>query len=147
MFKTTLIKPLRTACLLLLVIVCSFYTSYTRAAKIIVVSNIDSHISQLTRSQVRQIFMGGTLSRKYRPVVLPVGSDTRNVFNTEVIGLTEHRVQAYWSQLQFTGRAAPPTEFEEVQEVVKYLLTKPNVVAYLPAGTALPKELEVIYEK
>ena len=136
---------IRNKFVLSLMLLLSYTSAY--ASHVVVVSRTDSDIQELSRSQVRQIFMGGTLSRKYKPAVFSVGTDARTTFNTQIIGLTEHRVQAYWSQLLFTGRAKPPAEFSEANDVIDYLLKEPNSVGYLPGELPLPKGLMVVYEK
>ncbi|QSX32121.1 hypothetical protein JYB87_10010 [Shewanella avicenniae] len=133
--------------MLAFVLVSPFSASYADANRIIVVSRADNDVPQLSKSQVRQIFMGGTLGRKFEPVFFASGNEIRTTFNNEVIGLTEHRVKAYWTQLQFTGRAMPPIELNSIDEVIDYLLNNPNSVAYLPGYVKLPPELAVVYQK
>ena len=108
---------------------------------VMVVMNSTTALDSLSRSEVRQVFMGGTLSRKYVPVGLSVGDRTRIQFNTKVIGLTESRIQSYWAQLLFSGRSKPPKEFSEIDDVLNYVATVDNAVGYVPAGTVIPSNL------
>ncbi|TYL47583.1 hypothetical protein [Marinomonas sp. IMCC 4694] len=112
-----------------------------------VISNVNSSLQTLTRNEIRQIYMGGTLSRKYSAVSLPVGSDTRNTFNNTVIGLTENRIQSYWDQLLFTGRSTPPKEMQSVDDVLAYLEKNPDSIAYVPSNMDIPDTYVVVYEK
>ncbi|MDW6004899.1 hypothetical protein [Vibrio mangrovi] len=115
--------------------------------EILVVANAASQLTELTHNEIRQIYMGGTLSRKYHAVALKVGSPTRIQFNTKVIGLTENRIQSYWAQLLFTGRSQPPPELASTQEVLHYVTTVSNAIGYLPAGLEIPPNVIVVYKK
>ncbi|MEI8617586.1 hypothetical protein P4S81_04045 [Pseudoalteromonas sp. B28] len=42
------------------------------------------------------------------------------------------------------GAQQAPVEFESTEEVIEYLLTVEDSVAYLPAGITIPKELTII---
>ena len=129
----------------LLLSVC--HASIAQSNDVLVVANPTSTLSSLSRSEIRQVFMGGTLSRKYEPVGLSVGDKTRIQFNTKVIGLTESRIQSYWAQLLFSGRSKAPKEFDEVNEILNYVATVDNAVGYVPAGTEIPSNLVVIYRR
>ena len=129
----------------LLLSVC--HASIAQSNDVLVVANPTSTLSSLSRSEIRQVFMGGTLSRKYEPVGLSVGDKTRIQFNTKVIGLTESRIQSYWAQLLFSGRSKAPKEFNEVNEILNYVATVDNAVGYVPAGTEIPSNLVVIYRR
>lgn len=129
----------------LLLSVC--HASIAQSNDVLVVANPTSALSSLSRSEIRQVFMGGTLSRKYEPVGLSVGDKTRIQFNTKVIGLTESRIQSYWAQLLFSGRSKAPKEFDEVNEILNYVATVDNAVGYVPAGTEIPSNLVVIYRR
>ncbi|WNJ97919.1 hypothetical protein RND59_17520 [Vibrio ruber] len=114
---------------------------------ILVIANAATHLSTLTHHEIRQIYMGGTLSRKYQAVTLTVGNPTRILFNTKVIGLTESRIQSYWAQLLFTGRSHPPIELSSVQELLNYIAKTNNAIGYVPAQQALPHNIIVVYQK
>ncbi|QMV17060.1 hypothetical protein [Vibrio spartinae] len=122
--------------------------SYAKSQpSILVIANVASHLPALTHHEIRQIYMGGTLSRKYQAVALEVGNPTRIRFNTKVIGLTESRIQSYWAQLLFTGRNHPPLEFSSVKELLNYVTKTNNAIGYVPAPVALPHNVIVVYQK
>lgn len=102
----------------------------------------DRHVS---KQHIRQIFMGGTLSRKYQAFNLPVGHQVRIQFNTKIIGLTESRIQSYWAQMKFTGRSEPPIEVDSIEGLLQLVLQTEGAVAYLPVNTEIPNSLTVIY--
>ena len=99
--------------------------SLKAAEAIIVVANTSDKSLQLNRLQVR--------------------NQTRVLFNTKVIGLTESRIQSYWAQMRFTGRKKAPREFSNEQSMLDYLIDNAGAVGYLPEGISVPNELTVLY--
>ena len=116
------------------------------ADSIVVVANTQDTTIQLSRQQVRNLFMGGTLSYELRAIALPPQNQTRVLFNTKVVGLTESRIQSYWAQMRFSGRKKPPTELTNVTLVIEYLQSHPGTIAYLPADADIPANLTVLFK-
>ena len=111
-----------------------------------VVANTEGKELTLGREQVRNLFMGASLGYDLRPVALPPKNRTRMIFNTQIIGLTESRIQSYWAQMKFTGRMQPPREINDEPALLDYLVAHPGSVGYLPADVAIPNALTVLYE-
>ncbi|MDU0353505.1 hypothetical protein RS130_05800 [Paraglaciecola aquimarina] len=131
---------------LLIIVIFSCWSSITHAQdSIIVVGNTADKSIQLNRSQVRNLFMGGSLPYDLVAISLPPENQTRVLFNTKVVGLTESRIQSYWAQMRFTGRKTKPKEVGNVELVLDYLKNNEGAVGYLPAGIALPEPLTVLY--
>ncbi|MEP1448950.1 MAG: hypothetical protein ABJK37_22795 [Paraglaciecola sp.] len=118
--------------------------SYAAEAVIVVANTADKSI-QLSRQQVRNLFMGGALPYDLDAVALPPENHTRVLFNTKVVGLTESRIQSYWAQMRFTGRKKGPVELKNEKLVVEYLMSNVGTIGYLPAGMSIPDELTVLY--
>ncbi|MGH1470580.1 MAG: hypothetical protein ACRBCS_05265 [Cellvibrionaceae bacterium] len=119
-------------------------TSNSAKEELLVVMNI-TNAPTLTKQQIRHVFMGGRLSRKYKAINLPSGHPLRIKFNTKIIGLTESRIQSYWAQMKFTGRSEPPIEASNTEELLSQLVATEGAMAYLPAGLELPQGLTIIY--
>ncbi|MBQ4834037.1 hypothetical protein J8L70_12360 [Pseudoalteromonas sp. MMG010] len=137
------------ATVLILLLITMLYTTFaysenTTPSNIIVVANIADKNKVLTKQQIRHIYMGGALSRQFKPVNLQVGNPIRVDFNTHIVGLTESRIQAYWAQMKFTGRSKPPIEFSNIDAVMSYILAEENAIAYVPADTKIPASLTVV---
>ena len=113
---------------------------------IVVVANTQDTSIKLSRQEVRNLFMGGALSYDLRALALPPENQTRVLFNTKVVGLTESRIQSYWAQMRFSGRKKPPTELTSETSVIEYLQTHPGTIAYLPADTEIPIGLTVLFK-
>ena len=112
---------------------------------IIVVANTADKSIKLNRQQVRNLFMGGAAPYELAAISLPSNNQTRVLFNTKVVGLTESRIQSYWAQMRFTGRKRAPKEIDDESSVLEYLKNNEGAVGYLPAGTSIPDNLTVIY--
>lgn len=113
--------------------------------QIIVVANVDELTTDLTREQVRNLFMGASIGRNLEPITLPPHNRTRSLFNAKVIGMAEQRIQSYWAQMKFTGRLSQPKEVTSEQEMVKYIVQHKGSIGYLTADTELPEGLSVLF--
>lgn len=116
-------------------------------AGIVVVAHISSGDSvELSKQQVRNLFMGASIGMNLNVVVLPPDNFSRVEFNTKIVGMTESRIQSYWAQMRFSGRRSPPKELSDEQAIIEYLSSNPDSVSYLPANTKLPVSLKVVYQ-
>jgi ABC-type phosphate transport system substrate-binding protein len=70
-----------------------------------------------------------------KPADLPPDSAARERFSSDVIKRSVRAVRNYWQQMIFAGRDIPPPELASEEEVVKYVLARPNAVGYV-SGTA-----------
>ncbi|WP_158972519.1 hypothetical protein [Paraglaciecola sp. L3A3] len=136
---------MKKTCAFLILFLLSFISAAIASDAIIVVANTDDKSIQLSRQQVRNLFMGGVIPYDLKAVALPPENQTRVLFNTKVVGLTESRIQSYWAQMRFTGRKTAPKEVKSEDLVLKYLENNDGAVGYLPAGIALPNDLTIIY--
>lgn len=112
---------------------------------IMVVANIGNTSVKLNKVDIRNLFMGNASDVMLEPVSLPPETLARAVFNTKVIGLTESRIQSYWSQMRFSGRSRPPKELPTVDELITYVANHKDTVAFVPADAEIPSHLTVIY--
>ena len=102
-------------------------------------------VDSLSKKQIKQIYLEGGINIPLKAINLKSGNKYRSIFNAKIIGLTESRLQAYWAQMRFTGRASPPIEIEEISEILIYLENNPNHIAYLPASVELPEDFKVVF--
>ncbi len=122
------------------------YSNFVLAnGAIVIVANTPDQSIELSRHEVRKLFMGGALPYNLNPITLPPGNHTRVLFNTKVVGLTESRIQSYWAQMRFTGRKNEPKEIGTERAILEYIKSHSGAVGYLPAGTFIPDELTVLY--
>lgn len=112
---------------------------------LIVVANIDQTGVNLTKQQVKSLFMGSTIGYNFNVATLPPSSLVRVNFNTQIIGLTEDRIQSFWAQMRFTGRKTQPKQIENLESLLDYVKNTPGAVTYLPSTVVIPTNLKVIY--
>ena len=120
--------------------------SVAESRDVVVVANVENKDIRLDKREVRNLFMGNTIDVVLEPVSLPPETLTRAVFNTKVIGLTEARIQSYWSQMRFSGRSKPPKEMQDVENLLAYISTHKGTVAFFPADVPIPDHLTVVYQ-
>lgn len=125
-------------------------TSSYAAQRVVVIANIGGDPVSLSRSQVRDLFMSGItrvdeVEVALFPVGMPPGHMARSIFNASVVGLPESRIQSYWAQMKFSGRLKPPLEVENVSQMIKLISSTKGAVGYVPEGTKLPTEVQIIH--
>jgi hypothetical protein len=135
-----------TFCKLLLLTLLTLTALTSQAGDLIVVANTDRSDISMQKRQVRDVFMGNNSEFQLKPIAMTPNSETRFIFNTKIVGLTESRIQSYWAQMRFSGRKKPPQEFDTIESLLAFLQKNKETVAYLPADTKLPKDLKIIYQ-
>src|SRR6185436_20883009 len=66
-----------------------------------------------------------------RPVDLGSDAPVRRRFSEEVLNRSVSAVKSYWQQLIFSGRAIPPPEMDNDEEVLRYVAKYPGAVGYV----------------
>ena len=113
---------------------------------IVVVANTQDASIKPTRQEIRNLFMGSVLSYDLTAIALPPNNQTRVLFNTKVVGLTESRIQSYWAQMRFSGRKKQPTELTSETLIIKYLQAHPGTVSYVSADAEIPSGLTILFQ-
>lgn len=111
-----------------------------------VIVHADSANVSMSQNILRNVFMGAGSTSGFEPINLPVEHPARVVFNTKIIGLTESRIQSYWAQMRFSGRAKQPVELPSTASVIAFIQENPNAMSYVPADTALPENVVVVFQ-
>lgn len=114
------------------------------AEHIIIVANVDDKSIKLNRQQIRNLFMGGAVPHQLQAIALSPDNESRLLFNTKVIGLTESRIQSFWAQMRFTGRKKEPKEISSESELLEYLKNHQGALGYCRSGIEIPSELTVL---
>lgn len=113
-------------------------------SQLLVVTDV-KNIDKLSKNQIRQIYLEGGIQLPVKPLGFKSGDKFRSIFNTKIIGLTESRIESYWAQMKFTGRASPPKEFAKVEDLLGFLQNNSGFIAYLPSDIEVPDSLNVVY--
>lgn len=105
------------------------------AAEIVVITNSSSGITELTRRQVVDIYMGRALItfNGQRPAPYDNAENVviREAFYRQLIGKSIASVNAYWAGLLFAGRASPPRRVADSAAMLKVIEENPNAIGYI----------------
>lgn len=109
------------------------------AGNLVVIANPGSGVTALTQDDVSRIFLAKTKSFPNDKPALPInqneGSAVRAAFEEKVLKKTPSQVNAYWTQLLFTGKGTPPKDAGADADVKKLVADNPNVVGYIDSGS------------
>lgn len=104
-------------------------------AEPVVVVNARSGVSQLSRDEVINIFLG-----RYRrfpggavatPIDQPDSNPLRAEFYRKLVNKDLNQISAYWSRLIFSGKTLPPRQAANAAEVLQLLGADPGGIAYI----------------
>jgi hypothetical protein len=110
-------------------------TGPTGASDLVVVVSARTAVDQLSQDDVINIFMG-----RYRrlpggaaafPIDQAADDAMKASFYQRLVNKNLNDINAYWSRLVFSGKAAPPLKTSSQAEVFKHLASTPGAIAYL----------------
>ena len=99
-----------------------------------------SNAAALDKDSITRIFLGKT--RGYPgggeaiPVSMPKGNAAFDEFTQGVLGKSTKQLKAYWAKMVFTGKGTPPKEISSAAELSNLVANNPNIIGYVPAGSA-----------
>ncbi len=104
------------------------------AQEIMIVANPAAPVSEISRDQLRDIFIGartrfGNGSRAV-PVLLK-GGPVHEVFLSRIVGDNPDEFRVRWRRAVFTGQGAMPKEFLSEAAVLDYVATTPGAIGYV----------------
>lgn len=118
-------------------------------AEIVVIVNNSVGVDALSQEEASKIFLGKSKafpnSKPAVPVVLNVDNSLRADFDKKVLKKNPNQMQAYWSQLIFTGRGTPPQEFPDEATVKKLVAENPNMIGFI-SRDKLDSSVKAVYK-
>ena len=111
-------------------------------ADFVVVVNAKSPTTNISKDQIAQYFLGSTST--FTPIDLAEGSPIRVEFYKTITDKDPSQVRAIWSKLIFTGKAKPPKQMNNSDEVKKMVGSDINAIGYMEK-TAVDSNVKVIY--
>lgn len=116
--------------------------------QLVVVVHQSNPISQLSKKQIIDIYMGrfntfpeGTPAQ---PFDFPSGDSAKQEFYLLLLGKSERKVSAYWSRLLFSGRATPPKSAESKSQILAEIQRNPQSIAYVSNEDVTP-EMKIVF--
>lgn len=116
---------------------------------LVVVVNKTNEISQLSKKQVIDIYMGRYLSfpdgKSVSPIDFPANSDIKQSFYLMLVNQSERKIKSYWSRLLFSGRAKPPIEAKSQENAIFLVEQTSDAIAYL-LREQVTSEMKIVYQ-
>jgi ABC-type phosphate transport system substrate-binding protein len=107
-------------------------------AQVVVIANPSVKVSEVSRSDLRDIFSGATSSLKggspVVPVVLKQGAVHEEMLQL-YIGKSDAAFRASWRSLVFSGQAVMPRSMDNDTSMVEYVARTPGAIGYISKGT------------
>lgn len=128
---------------LLLVFLLAIVTALlaTRAeAQVIVIANPGVKAADVSKSDLREIFTGGTTNlagSNVTPAILKQGA-AHTEFLASYLGKSDTAFRAGWRSLAFSGQSALPRSFDSEAALVEYVAHTAGAIGYI--GKATPHE-------
>jgi len=117
-------------------------------AGLVVIVNPGAGVTALTMDDVSRIFLAKTKSFPNEKSAVPInqneGSPMRAAFEEKVLKKTPSQVNAYWTQLLFTGKGTPPKDVGTDADVKKLVADNPNIVGYVDSSV-VDASVTVVY--
>jgi ABC-type phosphate transport system substrate-binding protein len=125
-----------------------FMTSVQAAAPIAVVVNKANPISELSRSELIDLFMGKYVAFpndvKAIPVELNGDHKIKVEFYQNLVGMPLSRVNAYWSRLRFTGRKRSAVFKPNENDLIAFIIANEQAIGYV-SHSLITDDLKVVY--
>lgn len=110
-------------------------SSGTTMADVVAVVSSRSPLTELSKNQVVDIFLGRVSRFPDGEQALPIdqaeGSAARDEFYAKFAGKSAAQIKAHWAKIIFTGRGQPPEEVPNSIEVKKSVIKKPHAIGYI----------------
>lgn len=118
------------------------------AEQVRIIVNANNKTKFITRKFLADVFLKKITFWEHGDSIIPVDlesdSETRKDFSDQVMNRSVTAVRSYWQQMIFSGQAIPPVEFDTEEQVVQYVASHPNALAYVSSKTTLNPKVKVI---
>jgi hypothetical protein len=108
--------------------------TYLRGQDVMIVVNPRSAVSQITETQLRDIFIGSRSQFEGGVHAIPVllkGGPAHEVFLHRHIGETPAEFRGRWRKAVFTGQGSMPKEFLSEAALLEYVAATPGAIGYV----------------
>ncbi len=118
-------------------------------AGIAVIVNPQAGVEQLSKAQVKAIFLGKRKKLPSGEAAQPVNQDEASplyaAFAKKVLGKSPARLKSYWSAQIFSGRATPPKAVGGDDAVKRFVASTPGGIGYVDSA-AVDGSVRVVLE-
>ena len=120
--------------------------TFLQAENIAVVVSNSFDATELSKSQIKRIFLAKTNrvnSTKVKVVELK-NTSYKKEFYKQVSGKSQSQLRSYWTTLIFTGKAQPPKQLQDMQELIEKMKADSRIITYIPVSK-ITKDMKVLY--
>jgi ABC-type phosphate transport system substrate-binding protein len=129
---------------LLVLLLTSLSVPASHRSELVVVAHPDARVSQLTRSELINIFMGRYRKLPSGLAAMPVDlGPLREKFYRELVNKDMAEINSYWARLMFSGQASPPVHIETESELLEYVRRNPGAIGFVDSAR-VPDDLVVV---
>jgi ABC-type phosphate transport system substrate-binding protein len=104
-------------------------------ADVVAVVSAKSAVTNLTKEQLTDIFLGKVSSFPNGAQAVPIdqreGSVARDEFYAKFAGKSAAQIKAFWAKIIFTGRGQPPKEVADGLAMKKRISENPSAIGYI----------------
>jgi ABC-type phosphate transport system substrate-binding protein len=121
-----------------LLVVAAAMGAHRVEAQVIVIANPGVQASDVSKSDLRDLFTGASADLKGSHVtpVLLKGGAVNDEFLSAYVGKADSVFRAGWRSLVFSGQASMPRSFDAEAALVDYVAHTPGAIGYIGKGTA-----------
>lgn len=105
------------------------------SADIVLATHSENPLRTLEMADAKRIFLKQTNEfpdgNKVQVAILDKQSDTRRIFETQVLKMSPSQIKTYWATFIFTGQNRPPREFDSEDIMKKWIAATPGALGYL----------------
>jgi hypothetical protein len=116
-------------------IVCLPVWSAAASADIVLATHPENPLRTLEMVDARRIFLKQTNEfpggNKALVAILDGKSETRRIFESQVLKMSPSQIKTYWAGFIFNGQNHPPREFATEEAMKKWIAATPGALGYL----------------
>jgi hypothetical protein len=110
-------------------------TALRAGEALVVIVNPTCGITQLTKEEATDIFMGRQKRLPCGLLALPVEESTERArFYGQLVNLPLPQVRAYWARLYFSGQAQPPRRTHTPEETLEVVGSNKSAIGFVEAS-------------
>ena len=109
-----------------------FFSANVRAGEVIVIGN--ANVPKMDVETVQKIYTGKFITVNgvnVTPVALKAGTPLRNAFLGNFLNQDEEKYTAYWTVRRYVGKGTPPLEFNNTDEMIKFIESTAGALGYI----------------
>ncbi|MCB1956762.1 MAG: hypothetical protein KDG55_13860 [Rhodocyclaceae bacterium] len=117
-----------------------------RAEEIVVIVAADSAVSQLSRSQVTNLFLGRYKQLPGDGRAHPSDlAELKDNFYRRLVNKTPGEISAYWARLVYSGQTVPPDQIDSIETMIDQIRRTEGAIGYIPRSR-LVEGIKPVYQ-